>query len=332
MGRLGWFFAIVAVLWCLWWGIASAVMRSSIEAWLSAREVEGWQAEATLSGGGFPQTLVTQLDDVALADPNSGLAVRAAFLRLEADAWWPGQARLVLPQDQIRFATPEARADLLMDGGLMTLDLAPSQALTLKRLSWTSGPWGVAQPDGSLISADTLTLAMVQQSKPATYHFDINVDSAAPGEILRAGLRIPAHWPIAFDSLRMDMQVTFDQPWDLRALEQRRPQPRQIDLKLAEAHWGDVQLNLAAELSMNDDGIASGEISVQAKNWKAMLDLAETAQILPPALRQQSESVLASLARATGNSDTIDVRLTARNGLIYLGFVPLGPAPRLVLR
>lgn len=332
MRRLLWIFTSLALIWCIWWGVASAVLRGSVQTWLEARQAEGWQAEAQIDGGGFPSTLVAQLKSLALADPATGVALEADTLRLEADAWWPGRARVHLPASPMRLAAPDGRAELLMDQGLMTLQLAPSAALTLRDLSWTSGPWGISQPAGSLVSADALILAMQQTEAPKTYTFDINAQTLAPGTRLREALRVPTDWPLAFESFRADMTVTFDRPWDLRALEDRRPQPRQVVLSLAEAAWGTLRLNLAADLEVDAEGIPTGEIRIQARNWRTMLDLAQTAGLLPPQLRPQAESVLSSLAGATGNPNTIDVTLTARGGFLALGFIPLAPAPRLILR
>ena len=111
-----------------------------------------------------------------------------------------------------------------------------------------------------------------------------------------------------------------------------RPQPRQITLHLAEAKWGNLNLNFAADLSVSAQGIPDGTMSIQAENWRTMLDFAQVSGTLPPAFRDQAEAVLNVLAGASGNPETLDVDLTMRDGAIYLGFLPIAPAPRLILR
>lgn len=327
-----WFAGCFALIWCIWWGIASVVLRSGVEAWLAQQRAEGWQAEAQIKGGGFPAHLVANLQDLALADPGTGVALSATEIRIEADAWWPGQARLHLPQDGINLAAPDGRVDLVMADGLMRMNLTPSSNLTLRELSWTSGPWGLSDVSGSVVSAQSLNMAMQQLDMPTVYGFDINAETLAPGTNMRERLRIPSDWPVSFETFRARMTVTFDQPWDIRAIEERRPQPRLVDLELAEVAWGDLRLNLAANLEVEDGGKATGDIRIQARNWQTMLDLAETAGALPSRFRPQAERVLASLAGASGNPNAIDVSLTARGGFLFLGFVPLGPAPRIMLR
>ena len=63
-----------------------------------------------------------------------------------------------------------------------------------------------------------------------------------------------------------------------------------------------------------------------------MVDMAERAGFLPTSLRAQADQVFSVLAGLSGNTTTLDVELTLANGFVSLGFLPLGPAPRLQLR
>ena len=63
-----------------------------------------------------------------------------------------------------------------------------------------------------------------------------------------------------------------------------------------------------------------------------MLTLAQSAGLLPSELRPQLESILSALAGTSGNPEAFDVTLTLANGRVSMGFLPLGPAPRIYLR
>jgi len=154
----------------------------------------------------------------------------------------------------------------------------------------------------------------------------------APGNATRARLRLPDSFPRAFDSLTLQATVTFDTLWDRRALDRARPQPRRIDLHLTEARWGDLRLNFAAALDVDNAGVPTGDVTLQAENWRTMLDLAQASGVLPSALRSQAEGVLQLLAGASGNPENLDVDLTLRDGAIFLAFIPIAQAPRLVIR
>ncbi|MEO9820043.1 MAG: DUF2125 domain-containing protein [Paracoccaceae bacterium] len=332
MRRLIWTCLVGLTIWCLWWAVASAFLRGGIENWTAARTAEGWQAEVQkIEGGGFPDTLVANLVKPEFSDPQTGVTFHSSSLRFEAKAYWPGFAQVVLPQDAIQVSTPDGRFDIVMSDGFLNMDLHPGTKLQVQHLAWTSGPWGVTSGPGSLVSADSLNLSMTQGDTKDTYSFDVSAQSLRPGEIPRSNWAIPDHWPIAFDTFELDMDVRFDRPWDLRSLEERRPQPRRIELHLAEAAWGDVQINVAAELDIDDAGTASGDLSLQARNWRDVLILAETSGLLPSGVREQAERALGQFAALSGNPNTIDVKLTFKNGLMFLGFIPLGSAPQIVL-
>lgn len=332
MRKLMWIIAGVALLWSGWWWAASAGLRGAIHTWFDARAAEGWQAELqSIDGGGFPLALRAGLRDVALADPQAGLAIETVRLDITAPAWWPGDVTVTLDDGPILLASPVGRSTLAMQDGRMVLNLHPGTALELEALGWTAGPWQVSDPAGIAAQAGDLTLTMVQTDGSA-YALTATANDFAPGEAARRGLRLPDGFSHAFDSLQMRADITFDRPWDRRALDQQRPQPRAIDLHLAEAIWGDLQFNLSADLTVDAQGVPAGTVAIQAENWRTMLDLAQNVGALPSQLRSQAESILQALANASGNADTLDVELTLRDGAIRLGFIPLAPAPRLMLR
>lgn len=332
MRKLMLFAMLACVLWSGWWVVASTGLRKSVSGWLEARSAEGWQAEVSrIEGGGFPLRLQAGLIDLALADPRAGAAVTTDRLDIVADAWWPGNVEVLLDNGPIVLASPLGRKTLRMQDSVIALNLHPGTALELSALGWTSGPWSLTGPRNVLSQAADLTVTMTQVSG-STYDLVARANAFAPGEGTRQILRIPPSFPAAFDSLQMNATVTFDTEWDRRALDRRRPQPRQIDLHLAEARWGDLHLDLTADLRVDANGIADGDISLRARNWRSLLDLAENSGRLRPGLRRQAESILRALARASGNPEALDVTLNINQGMISLGFIPLMPAPQIILR
>ncbi len=330
MRRAIWLVSVLAILWSLWWGVGSALLTTGTERWLEARKNEGWQAEADVSTGisGYPGWIATDLESLRLADPETGVAISAPNLALRAAAWWPGQSRVELPEETMRLSTPEGWLDLTMAEGLMALDLAASTRLELRRLAWTAASWGLAAEAGDLASAESLTLAMDQDSAlPELYRFALSAPAFRPGSVFRAEARIPESWPVTMERLDMRLAVTFDRPWDRFALEERRPQPRVIVLELAEAKWGGLRLNMSADLVVDAAGRASGELALQAENWRDMLRIAVETGLMPAGLFDQAEQVLGQFAALSGNPETIDVQLNLREGVMFLGFIPLGAAP-----
>ncbi len=333
--RLIWIAIVAATLWCAWWAVAAFGLHSGLTAWFDARRGDGWQAEVQGPDmRGFPLTLRADLTGIALADPDTGLAIEVPTLNIAAPTIWPGDVTVTWPPAPILIATPQGKAEATAQHSVMGLALHPGPALALEHLAWDAGPWRITTPEGSLATATALRLAMVQSGDrdSATYTIEATAPDFAPGTTPRAAWRVPDDWPLTFDALSINATLDFDRRWDLRALDERRPQPRRIALHLAEAHWGDLRLRVAADLTVDAEGIPTGTVNLQAENWRVMLDLAQTAGVLSAGMKTQAEQGLDRLARMGGNPKALDLQLNLRGGFMAVGIIPIGPAPRLILR
>ncbi|WP_298973939.1 DUF2125 domain-containing protein [uncultured Roseobacter sp.] len=334
MRRFIWLAVLAAVGWSIWWTVATLGLVRGIDGWFAARQSEGWQAETSaIAFEGYPFDILLTLKDPALADPETGVAFEASALTLQAKLWAPGSMTLGLPDDPILLANPEDRYRLLTQKGQARLSVKTNAALELEDMMAAADAWLLSRDAGDLLSGGASEAAVQQDAEdPATYQFDLNVDALRPGEVMRDTLFIPEDWPVNFDRLTVQARVHFDRPWDVTALEVSRPQPRRIVINEAEAIWGELRLRFAAGLEVDEVGNASGTVNVQARNWRAMLTLAETGGVLPSALKPQIEQALSTFAGLSGNPEALDLTLTLREGFVSLGFLPLGQAPRLILR
>jgi hypothetical protein len=334
MRKLVWLILGVVILWVLWWGTATFALRTGIETWFEDRREDGFQAEyASHATKGFPLRIHSALRDIAVAQPERALAIQWPALSISAPAYWPGDITVTSSDAPIVLATPNAKILVQARGATADLRLHPGTALELERMSLRSGVWSVARPEGTIYGAQSLSLSTTQSfADPSTYAFFSIAPAFALGDAARASLRIPAEWPVAFDRLELDATVRFDRPWGIDALERTAPQPRKIDLKLAEAAWGNLRLFAAADLDVDVDGVPTGTVNLQAENWQDMLDLAMDAGLLPPQLRSQAQDGLNMLAGMSGDPTALDVQLNFRGGFMMVGFIPVGPAPRLIIR
>lgn len=333
MIRLLKFGITLALFWAMYWGVAAYGLRSGITGWFEAQQDRGWQADyAQISTGGFPVNHVTTLDSPALADPATGTAWQADWLTFTSPAIWPGQQTLSFADTPQRFSYFDQTAILDADEMQADLHLKPGVALELEHMTLTAGDWRITEDSGDVAEADNLTLSMVQYDPPEVYVFNARADAFTPGDGLRRITRSTDKLPRSFDTLVLDMTVAFDRPWDRTALEDSRPQPRAIALKLIEAQWGDLRLKAAGDLSIDESGVPTGAISLQAENWREMLSMAEAAGAIPAQAVDPAERVLSMMAGLGGNPATLDVRLNFRDGFVAVGPIPLGPAPRFILR
>ncbi|MBR9843208.1 MAG: DUF2125 domain-containing protein, partial [Rhodobacteraceae bacterium] len=79
-------------------------------------------------------------------------------------------------------------------------------------------------------------------------------------------------------------------------------------------------------------GYPQGEITLRATNWREIVALARQSEELPKAVIDGVEQGLEFLSAMAGNPKTLDIPLNFRGGLTRIGPVPIGPAPKIILR
>jgi hypothetical protein len=323
----------LALMWSAYWYGAGYVLRQGLAKWAETQAERGWLAEVGVTEtSGYPLRHVTMLHKPALADPATGTAWQADWLMLDSPAIWPGRQNLYFAPTPQRLSYFDQTVVVEAQELVARLHLQPGFALALDRMEVTSDSWQINTRMGLVMSAASLELTMVQSEQPETYQFDINADGFTPGKRLRQLIGSASSLPANFEALKLDMAVQFDRVWDRKALEQRRPQPVAIDLKLAELHWGALRLMATGQLIVDNAGIPSGTITVKAENWREMLAMAQSAGAIPPQAVKPTERALKLLAGLSGNRNALDVQFDLADGFITLGPFPIGPAPRLILR
>lgn len=323
---------IVTLIWGAWWYIATGGMQRGVSTWLEERKNDGWQADiGTMTRAGFPLRIGTTLDGLTLNDPATQSALLVPELTLSTPIYWPGHAAMRMPAQPVTLSTRQGILTLTTAGAEAALRLYPGTSLQLEGMRAQSSDIAVDIATKRVLGIQTLTTTVEQTADPQTYDIDLNATGFAPGSVIRDALRLPSAWPDAFETLIADMTVTFTQPWDRSALADR-PQPAVIQLDRMEAVWADLRISLTADLTVAPGGVPSGKVQVQAQNWQRMLDLATTGGAISPQLRPQIETGIALLSGLSGRSDTLDLEITIEDGRMRMGFVPLGPAPLLIIR
>ncbi|WP_319824738.1 DUF2125 domain-containing protein [Thalassovita sp.] len=324
---------VLALGWAGYWFVASQGVKSGFAGWFQDRRDQGWVAEyADLTVAGFPNRVDTTFTGLVLADPKSGWAWEAPFFQLltlsyrpsHIIAVWPNQQLLATPDQKIDITSAQLQASVVLDAG---------EALPLNRANLVAETLTLQTRDGQSTTMTALRAAIqTVEDTPNTYRFAIEAEDFAPPMAFRDLGSAADRLPRTFDALRAQVSVTFDDRWDRAAVERRRPRPTRIDLPLAEARWGDLELWLAGQADVDDLGRMNGEITIKARNWRDIIDMAVQSGRLSETLGKQMTEALGMLSRLAGNPNTLDVPLTLRKGTAWLGPVPVATLPRLVLR
>ncbi len=323
-----------AALWSGYWFFGQQGVTTGFSTWFEDRRDEGWAAEfGTLETQGFPNRFDTSFTDLVLADPDSGLAWEAPFFQLLALSYRPNHVIAVWPEDQL-FATPDEKYRLQSKNMRASVVTDADIMLPLDRLTLTADTI-VVTPESAEEPTTVEALRLAAERAPAgvaTYRLGLAADGLSPPLEWRVRLDPSGRLPEALDALNADITVTFDKAWDRSAIEDARPQPKRIKVKLAEARWGRLELQTAGEVDVDASGYPVGEIVVKARNWRDILQMAVASGTLKPGFAKTLESGLSLISQMAGNPETLDIPLNFAGGNVRLGPVPLGPAPVLRLR
>lgn len=333
MRKLLWIVALLMLAWGAWWWAATTALQHSAQTWFEQRRDEGWLAQAAdATRGGFPARIALGLTDIQIADPVSGLAATLPQIDITTPGYWPGFVTVTVPDAPILLGDPAYQVTLDTTDATAHLDLHPGTSLQLERMAVLSGPWALNAAAEAVLAADDLSAILHQSpSAPDIYTFDLSIEGLRIAASLRDALGVPAHWPQDFENIGISSFVTFDRPWDRSALHTTRPQPVRISMDGAHLQWGDLQLAASAQIEVDAQGRGTGAVTLRADNWPMMLDLAQTAGVIAPDMRLQTELLIRSFANLSGGPDDLDLNLTLKDGQMALGFIPLGPAPLFIL-
>ncbi len=324
---------VLAGLYGGYWFLGSSAVETGLKTWLDDRGQEGWVANySELNTVGFPSRFDTTVTDLELADPATGVLWSVPKFELlalsyrpnEIIAQWPDRQTLATPLQKIDITSEKMRASVAFDADTdlilnrSTVDLG---AVTLRSdLGW----------DMSLEKGLVATRQNVDTKLAHDIFFEAS--SFKPAEAARLSIDTDGVLPDVFETLKIDATVGFDAPWDRFAIERQRPQPTFVDLKLAQGTWGQLDLKAAGEFTIDAQGYPNGTVTVKATNWRDMLKIAETSGAIPQGAAASLERGLSLLANLSGNPKTLDAPLSFGNGRVSLGPIPLGPAPRFVIR
>lgn len=322
---------VAAAAWAGYWFVVSSGVKSGFAAWFEDRHSDGWVADySNLSVVGFPNRVDTRLKDLVLADPETGWVWEAKQFEIAALSYRPNHVIVTWPDSQL-LATPLGKSEILADSMQASVVVDGNSDLALNRTNFVSEKLFVkSEQDTTYI--ESLRAAIERQETDNSYRFAVTADGLEPSIPLKRRIDPQNRLPQAFEAFRADLTVDFDRPWDRHAIEDARPQPSKIALRLAEAKWGELHLQMAGDLDVDTQGRANGRLVIKARNWREILTMARASNELPESFLDTVETALDLASRLSGNKQTLDIPLDFNRGRISLGPVPLGTAPLIRLR
>jgi hypothetical protein len=315
---------VVAFLgWSGWWWVASGAARTGTETAAAALRAQGWQASyADLTVAGYPNRIDLTATAPRLARPGDGWGWAAPFVQVFALSYRPWHVIAAFAPEQ-DLTTPLGPMRLAAGRLQSSVVVEPGSDLVLDRFQMAGE--ALALSGALAASADTLSLATRPALGEKRAH---DIGLALTG--LRPDAAVLGRLPgVLRDAGGADMRVNavaaFDAPLDRHAAA-RPPRLTRLDLREALVGWGDVKAHLSGSLSPDAQGLAEGRLTLRLEGAPLALEAAVALGAIPPEARAQWDSMLRMLAPG----GTLDLPLQLAGGLVRLGPLPLGPAPRLV--
>lgn len=315
---------VVAFLaWSGWWWIASRGGVSAVEAGIVALRAQGWSAgHQGLSVSGYPNRIDLTAQGPALATPDRRWQWQAPFVQVFALSYRPWHVIAAFAPEQ-QIATPVGALRLTAGRLQASVVVEPGTDLVLDR-SQLAGE--ALRLSGAFeASAERLSMATRPTVGAALSHdFGLSVTGLRPADgmvrLLPAALR---DTPGA--EVRVDAALGFDAPLDRHAVA-RPPALTRIDLREARIGWGAVRAHLSGQLVPDARGFAEGRLSLRLEGGEQALQAMQALGWFPPQAMAQWEATLRLLAPG---GQPLELPLRLGQGVVMLGPLPLGPAPRM---
>jgi hypothetical protein len=322
-----------ALVWGgVWFALSGAVRRGAEAA------IEGLVQQGVAFGrpqvavAGFPNRLDLTLTALRLADPATGADWSAPFLQAFAMTWKPWHVILAFPPEQ-RLSWAGGEAVLAADRLQASAVARPERSLPLDRLAvagdglrLTLTPAGGAP---GTVSARSLRIGTrADPSRADTHEVGVEVQGLAPGPGFFAALAPGPALPAEVPKLRLTGFVAFTAPLD-RFAGETRPALRALELREVAAVWGGIALEAKGAVAADADGFAEGRIDIRLKGWRRALDAAVAAGAVHPEIAPTWAEFARRLTEASADPDRLEIALVFGGGRMWLGPLPMGPAPRL---
>ncbi|MBN9888728.1 DUF2125 domain-containing protein [Salipiger abyssi] len=315
MKRLTLLVIAAALAWSAYWGWSAWAQRQAIKAWFEDRRAEGWEASYDdLSIQGFPNRLDTSFTGLLLADPDSNTVWEAPFLQVLQVVYSRDHVIVAFPESQrishdgnaYEITAQGLRASLVRDGGELLRANAEAEVLNV------SGEAPLA------LSGLTAAISRLEESD-SRYRIAVNAEGIATG-----GAALPGG---SEDGLRLDSTVTLEAP--LRLEDYTEARPTRIEIARAELGKDALRLSAAGAADVDRSGRLDGELSLRVENMDEAIAAERAAGRVPPEILTLIEGAADLLSGLSGRDDRIDLTFEFREGKTWLGFLPLGPAPKL---
>lgn len=317
-------------MWSSYWVVGSIALQNVAESWFAQRSAAGVIAtNSALKVQGFPNRFDLTVNDLHVADPVSGIIWDAPFAQLFSMTWKPWHLIAALPNSQT-ITTPREAVTVGSTSLMGSLVMVPGNALALDRIVVDGAGLTATSSLGWTVSAAKAALATRQDTSLANGHqINLSITGLVPDPALMAAIAPTSDLPALVEAAVIDVVAGFSAPID-RFAGDSRPILQALTLKDAQIRWGDMVLSATGAVVADGDGFAEGRIDLTLRNWRKVLPPAIAMGLIKPEVAPTIEKMMDAMAQQSGDILVLELPLVMQGGRMSLGFLPLGPAPRMM--
>ncbi len=329
MRRLTILVAVMALIYSAYWFIGATATERGARGALDNLTQQGWDISYdSLNTRGFPSRFDTTFDEIDLSAPDGSIRFSAPFVQTMSLSYQPNHVIAAFPERQVLTLGGQEiviEADRLRASG----GVAANTALSLDMLTAEVGAAVLTSNFGWDLALDSGLLAL-REKGPQAFSYDayINADGVAlPSNLIALFDPTNAH-PAKITTVVLDTTLTLDRGLDrhsLAEIERDPPLLTAVELNKLTVNWGEMSLTGDGQFVIGTDGRPEGEITIRASEWRAMIDLLRSAELIQPGLLTMAEGFATSLS---GGATQLELPITFRDGIMLLGPLPVGPAPK----
>ena len=318
-----------ALAWTGWWYAVATGQERALEHWFDQRAEAGWQAEhGPIELSGFPLDVVREVPEIRLADPEAGWAWAAPFLRIESGPVTPTRFDVTWPPEQ-HFAVPGEGVRITTESLATRLAVHPEKALGLVEARLEAARLDLAARSGWEANAAVLEARVSERVNDAGYDLWLDAKQVEMPRPLMARIDPLGLAGRELERLVFDGAAVFTRPLDRHLIEDARIGLREATVRRANLKWGEIRLELAGAVRVDETGYPVGELDVTAHHWREIVAMARRSGAIGEDMAKALESALRLIAALGGDAERLDATLRLADGRVWLGPVSIGEAPRL---
>ena len=317
--------------WSTFWFTGKTIRETELKNWFTERNEAGWIVENTLSLRGFPNRFDAIIKDIKLKNPRTGWAWSTDRLEILQLSYQPNHFIVLWPKNQ-QIDTPSQKLLVNSDELRGSVIFKPNSEHLLKRATISAESLTLSSNKNWDITFKSLVLALRKSGKGDNlYDFGLDTKGFYLPQSFMNKIDSEESMPKYFKSLHLDTNIQFSKVLNQKSFKKGTTILQNLKINDAHFEWGTLNVRAAGGVRLDMDGYPTGKLTIRIKNWEKALDLLIENNSLDQSIKSTVRSAFKIFSALSGSKQELDIPLQFSDRKIFLGFIPIGDAPRIKL-